>query len=125
MHLRKVMKHFISTGCLLYLQYIITISILGEGTKNVAFLSNWRVNLSGKWHGETHKCLSDSIRSTSHLPYSSKESYETLHNQCMPLIVVHYLSFAILWKRVSKIWYFVCNLRINLSGKYQHEVHKW
>ena len=52
-------------------------------------MCNLRDNVGRNRHGVTYRQM-DTVRSTSHLFYTSKESFETLHMHCMTLIVVDY-----------------------------------
>ena len=57
--------------------------------------------------------IKDAVSSSSSIPYTSKEGYETLHQQCVSLLTTqHPISHAM---RVPQISYFACNLRVNLG----------
>ena len=111
MQLMKVMNHFNSNGYLSS-QHIIPFSVLGEVPQNRHFICNLRVNIRYlKYHGLTHKGLVKATRSSSCPTNASKEEYETLQQQWIHLLAVyHCISHD---DRVSKVQYFVCNLRVN------------
>ena len=59
-----------------------------------------------------HKGLADTIKSPSHPPHASKGGYETLQQQCVPLLIAHHPNS---WAEVvSKIWYYVRNWRVDI-----------
>ena len=103
MSLRRVLKYFISNGCLSP-QYSITHAIL-RGYLNLYFVCNLSIDLGGNWHADTHHMwLEDWAGCSSNLLYASKESFEILHKQWMSLLSVN--NLILLTERAPKTWYF-------------------
>ncbi len=110
MHLRKVMDHFISNGCL-SLYHSIQFPCK-EGTRNLVLCVQFEARHQCECHNVNNNGCIDALKSSSDLTYTSKEGYETLHQQYIPLLTV-YCPASNTW-RVPQIWHFVCNLRVNV-----------
>ena len=123
MHLRKVMKHSNSNGCLSS-QYSITICCAEREPQIWKFVWNLRVNIGRNdmvQHINGWWMLSEAL---SHLPYASKEGYGITQQQWLSLHIVQYhICCAV---REPQIWKFVWNLRVNIgwNGTVQH-INGW
>ena len=63
-----------------------------------------------------HKGLIDALKSSYRPPpHEYNEGYVTLHQQWLSLLTVRSTQFPTLIGYLPKIWYFVCNLRVNLG----------
>ena len=110
-HLREVLKHASTNGCLFFQHSIL--SLCWEVSQNRVFYMEFDSSSCQKWHGIDNKEHIDAIRSTSSHLYTSKEGYETLKQQWMYLIIAqHPISCA---ERVPKTLHFVWNLRVVLG----------
>ena len=89
MHLRKVMKHSSSNGCLSS-HSTVSHLLCWEGTPNLEICVKFESQHRSKWYSATHKWLMNAVKSFSHLPYASKEGYETLKQQWLSLLAVQY-----------------------------------
>ena len=67
--------------------------------------------------------LVDAIRKTSNVLYLCKEGFEILHEQWLSLLVIQHIICHT--ERVSKLWLFFCNLRVNIDGNGHSVTHRW
>ena len=87
--LRKVMIYFSSNGCISI--HCIAIHLLCiYGTQSQAFCTQFESWLRQKWHGVNHTGLVDSVKTSYHSRYASKEVYNTLQQQWMSLLTMAY-----------------------------------
>ena len=84
-----------------------------EGTPNLGIVVKFESRRWWKWYSATHKWLVNAVKSISHLPYTSKEGYETLKQQWLSLLAMHYHICCA--ERVPQIWKFVWNLRVSIG----------
>ena len=106
-HLRKVMKHSSSSGCI-SLQNIIPFSMLTGCLKSDILHKMCVLFLAEKiWCGP-HKGLVDATKSSSNHLCMFKEGYKTLKQLWIPLLVAQYLIIHV--EGVHKIWCFAWNL---------------
>jgi len=124
MHLRKVLKHFISNGCPSYCSIMSHLSC-SEGTKIWHFMFNLRADLDRKLHSATHMWERDTVRSISYLPYVSHKVLKYFMSNGWHSLQCS-IPFAVLIGCLSEIWCFgVCNLRVDDHGNRQIKTHMW
>ena len=102
-HLREVLKHASTNGCLFFQHSILF--LCWEGSENLIFCMKFDSSFCQKWHGIDHKEHIDAIRSTSNHIYTSKKGYDTLKQQCMSLLAAQHPNPRV--ERVLQIWCFV------------------
>ena len=102
-HLRVVLKHASTNGCLFFQHSILF--LCWEGSQNRIFCMKFDSSFCQKRHGIDHEEHIDAIRSTSSHLYTSKECYDTLKQQCMYLLAAQHPNPRV--ERVLQIWYFV------------------
>ena len=120
MHLRKVLKHFILIG-------LTSHSIASHLTRSDGTAFWLQLELERQcwltWYSGTHMWLVDAIRKTSNVLYLCKEGFEILHEQWLSLLVIQHIICHT--ERVSKLWLFFCNLRVNIDGNGHSVTHMW
>ena len=116
------MKHSSSNGCF-SLQFALSHLLCWKGTPNLEICVKFESQHRSKWYGATHKWLVNAVKSFSHLPYASKEGYETLKQQWLSLLAVQYHICCA--ERVPQIWKLVWNLRVNIGRNDTVQHSKW
>ena len=87
------------------------------------FVCILRVNLGGICLGEIHEWQKYAQGSSYNQFSAFKEGFGILHEQWMSLLVAQTPIFC---TEGVLIWYYLsCNLRVNRSGKWHDETHKW
>ena len=76
------------------------------------------------WHEQEGTCRYRCYQRSFHLPYASKEGFGILQKQWLSLVVVHRLVLTVL-RGCLKTWYFVCNLRVDISEKLHGGINEW
>ena len=123
MHLKKGWEHFRSNGYLSWLHYIPFSVVLRGYWRSCILCAILRDNCCGRSCSEIHEWQKDALGSSYHHFNATKEGFGALQEQRMYLLVVQYL--IVCTERVSKIWYFVCNLRVNRGWTWHGETNKW
>ena len=110
---RKVLKYFMSNGCLSLWYNTSFAPLRGYGIKNLAFSCNLRVNIDGNGHSVTHRWQTNAIGSTS-ICLICINKFETVHIQWLLVGTVHHPNHYH-DSVYTKIWHFVCKLRVDFD----------